>query len=121
MGKSAKRYRVIGAYRSPYPRPIVFQKGEKVTIGREFTEDPDWKDWVWCEGEHGNQAWVPKQYLKIEAGGGVMSTDYNALELSVTTGETLAVYEIVNGFAMAEKQSGERGWVPLKNLQAEKT
>lgn len=117
MNKTPKRYCVIEGYRSPYPEPIMFHEGEKVCIGKEFTDDPDWKDWVWCEGEYDNQAWVPKQYLEIDAGQGIFTTDYNALELSVAVGETLKVYEIINGFGMAEKQNGKRGWVPLKNLQ----
>jgi len=112
-----KRYRVIESYRSPYPEPIIFHKGEKVTVCKEFTDDPDWIDWVWCEGEYDNQAWVPKQYLEIKEKTGRVVTDYNALELSVLIGEVLRVYEIINGFGMAEKSNGERGWVPLKNLQ----
>jgi hypothetical protein len=117
MDGPAKRYQVIADYQSPYPNPILFQEGEKVRVGKEFTDDPDWKDWLWCEGEHDNKAWVPKQYLKIEREQAVFVTDYNALELSVIVGEVLIVYEIVNGFGMAEKRSGERGWVPLRNLE----
>ena len=119
MEPSTKTYRVIAEYRSPYPDPIIFHKGEKVQVGKEFTDDPDWKDWVWCEGEHGNKAWVPKQYLKTEAGRGEFLNDYDARELSVTVGEVIIVFEMVNGFGMSEKQNGERGWVPLKNLQSE--
>ena len=115
----SERYRVIANYQSPYPAPIVFNKGESVIIGKEFTDDPDWKDWIWCEGEHDNQAWVPKQYLEIEENTGKFTTDYNAQELSVEVGETVKVYETINGFGMAEKSNGERGWVPLKNLQEE--
>ena len=119
MDKIAKRYRVIENYRSPYPDPIIFHKGEDVQVGKEFSDDPDWKDWVWCEGKHGNKAWVPKQYLKTEAGLGVLLTEYNARELSVAVDEVIQVYEIVNGFGMSEKQNGERSWVPLRNLRLE--
>lgn len=117
MEKPAKQYGVIEDYQSPYSEPIIFYEGEMVTIGKEFTDDPDWKDWVWCKGQNENQAWVPKQYLEINASQGKFITDYNALELSVVVGEVLKIYEVVNGFGMAEKQNGERGWVPLKNLQ----
>jgi hypothetical protein len=41
--------------------------------------------------------------------------------LNVMVGEVIIVYEIVNGFAMSENQNGERGWIPLKNLQADAT
>ena len=117
MGEPTKRYRVILNYQSPYPDPIIFHKGEEVFVGKEFTDDPDWKDWVWCEGKQGNQAWVPKQFLEIRANRGIFITDYNALELSVVVGETLDVHEIVNGFGMAEKSDGSHGWVPMKNLE----
>ena len=86
-------------------------------VGQEFTDDPDWKDWVWCKGQNNNQAWVPKQYLEIEGNTGRFVTDYNALELSVAAGEMVKVYETINGFGMTEKQNGERGWVPLRNLE----
>ena len=119
MVKRQKRYQVIQDYQSPYPNPILFHKGEEVEVGSEFTDNPDWKDWVWCEGQIDNQAWVPKQYLDIKANQGTFITEYNALELSVAVGEALRVYETVNGFGMAEKQNGERGWVPLKNLHEE--
>ena len=118
MNDKLVRYHVIESYRSPYPDPIVFHKGEKVLIGKEFTDDPDWKDWVWCEGQSGNKAWVPKQYLEIMGEQGVFITDYDAQELSVAIGETLCIHEIVNGFGMAEKQNGKRGWVPMKNLES---
>ena len=117
LEKPQKQYRVIENYQSPYPEPIIFHKGELVTVGKEFTDDPDWMNWVWCEGRNNNQAWVPKQYLDIEANQGVFNTDYNALELSVVVGEVLIIYEIVNGFGLAEKQTGERGWVPLRNTE----
>jgi hypothetical protein len=40
------------------------------------------------------------------------------MELSVVIGETLKVHEIVNGFGMAEKSNGTRGWVPMRNLES---
>ncbi len=112
-----KSFRVFCAYRSPYPEPILFCKGEEVEVGQEFIDDPEWKDWVWCAGEHGIQAWVPKQYIEIRADKGVFIKDYNALELSVVVGETLRIHEIVNGFGMGEKKDGKRGWVPMKYLE----
>lgn len=114
-----KRYRVIQGYQSPYPYPIIFHIGEEVEVGKEFGDDPDWQDWIWCEGEHENMAWVPKQHVKIHANTGIFITDYNAMELSVVVGEKLKVHEIVNGFGMAEKSDGARGWVPMRNLEPE--
>lgn len=121
MKDGLKTYRVIEAYRSPYPLPIIFEQGEQVDIGKEFSDDPDWKNWVWCKGKDEKQAWAPIQFLMIEGETGAFRRDYNALELSVTEGEELVVHEEINGFGLAEKADGKRGWVPLRNLVEIKT
>lgn len=114
-----ERYGVIKDYKSPYPDPIVFQKGEKVKVGQEFKGDPEWKNWIWCEGKNNKKAWVPKQYIVIDGMNGTFNKEYNAMEISVKVGERLVVYEIVNGFGMSEKTNGTRGWVPMKNIEIE--
>ena len=116
MTVKPEHYRVVREYRSPYPDPIIFRKGEKTIVGQEFKEDPDWKDWVWCEGSN-KKAWVPKQYIAINGANGIFNRDYNAMELSVKAGEELVVYEIVNGFGMSEKPDGTKGWVPMRNME----
>ena len=110
-------YLVIQGSKSPYPNPIVFHKGDIVEVGEEFSDDPDWKDWVWCVSARGLQAWVPKQFLEIEDKEGIFIRDYNAMELSVSVGERLLVFEIVNGFGMAENSDRIKGWVPMRNLE----
>lgn len=113
----SQKYRVKQDYQSPYPDPILFRKGEQVTVGREFNDDPDWQNWRWCEGRNKNAAWVPIQYLTIKGGNGIFKQDYNARELTIQTGEILEVYEVINGFGMAEKSDGNQGWVPVRNLE----
>ena len=112
-----QRYRVIKDYQSPYPDPILFRKGEQVTVGREFKDDPDWQNWRWCEGKKNNAAWVPIQYLTIEGKSGILKRDYNARELTIHKGETVTVNEVINGFGMAEKVDGNKGWIPMRNLE----
>ena len=90
-----------------------------VIVGEEFTDDPDWEGWVWCENSSGVKAWTPKQFLTIEGDTGTFVRDYDARELSITIGEQLSVSEIVNGFGMAEKTNGDKGWAPMKNLSPE--
>ena len=120
MKNKPVKYRVIKEYKSPYPDPLIFKKGDIVETGKEFTEDPDWKNWIWCERADNTKAWVPEQYLEITGKKGTFKKDYNAMELSVTVGEELLIYEIVNGFGMAEKPDGTKGWVPMKNVELEK-
>jgi len=119
MTVEPKHYRVIKDYKSPYPYPVVFKKGEKVKVGQEFKEDPDWKNWIWCEGNGNKKAWAPKQYVNIDGTNGIFNKDYSAMELSVQVGEKLVVFEIVNGFGTSEKTNGTRGWVPIKNMEIE--
>lgn len=119
MRVQRQRYGVIKDYKSPYPDPIVFQKGEKVKVCQEFKEDPDWENWIWCEGKNDKKAWVPKQYLNVDGRNGIFNRDYNAMELSVQIGEILVVYEIVNDFGMSERPDGTKGWVPIRNMEIE--
>jgi hypothetical protein len=114
------RYRVVKDYVSPYPESIFFLKGERVTVGKRFKEDPDWQNWVWCEGENGKKAWVPEDFLDSDGKNGIFNRDYDAKELSVRVGEVLAVSEIVNGFGMSEKSDGVKGWVPMRNMEIER-
>ena len=110
-------YRVIKNYESPYLGHLIFRAGEVVEVGEEFTDDPDWKDWVWCESPDGVKAWTPKQFLNIEGESGTFVRDYDARELSISVGEQISIIEIVNGFGMAEKSDGAKGWVPLKCVE----
>ena len=119
IGDKIQYYRVTEEYTSPYPNPIIFQNGDMVKIGDEFTENPEWENWIWCEGTDNRKAWVPKQNLDIHGDMGKFRREYNAMELSVSVGEKLSVHEILNGFALAEKEDGVVGWVPLKNIELE--
>jgi hypothetical protein len=115
-----ERFTVVTDYRSPYPNSIAFRKDEKVAIGQEFKGDPAWEKWVWCTGANDKQAWVPQQYLNIDGGTGTLKKDYDAKELSVKVGERVIVHNIVNGFGMAEKTNGMRGWVALKHMKRDR-
>jgi len=117
MSSLPKIYLVKEDYKSPYPGPILFERKEIVEVGDSYKGDPDWVDWVWCIGKNNNLAWVPKQYIHFRRGQWVLKRDYNAMELSIDIGDYVDIYEIVNGFGMAEKPDGKRGWVPMKHLR----
>jgi hypothetical protein len=111
------KYQVTESYTSPYPDSIKFDKGESIVIGRKFQDDPDWKDWYWCQATGGRQAWVPKQFIDIQGEAGSVNTCYDAKELSIQAGELLTVSITVNGFGFARNSRGETGWVPLRNIK----
>ena len=111
------KYCVIKDYLSPYPDSLSFNRGDTVKVGNEYDGDSDWLGWVWCEGTNGVQAWMPINHLQISGKKGILKRDYNARELSVSTGEELEICEIVGGFGMAENCVGAKGWVPMKVLE----
>jgi|GEM_PF-2600947 len=75
-------YKVIKDHIPAFREPIILKKGDKVTVGREFTEDPDWPNWIECKNKEGMKGWVPKQYLKIDGKTGIALRSYSANELS---------------------------------------
>lgn len=111
------RYRCIKNYQSPYPESILFRKGEVVVVGEEYEQDPDWRNWIRCQAEDGREAWVPKQYLKINKETGIFLRDYDARELNLAIADVIHIREIVNGFGMAQKQNGDKGWAPMNHLE----
>ncbi|MCK4801658.1 MAG: hypothetical protein KAS84_06680 [Anaerolineales bacterium] len=111
-----KVFSCIQHYSSPYPDSIPFRKGEQVAVGEEFVGDPDWQDWINCQGSNGRRAWVPKQFLSIQDEKGAFTRDYDARELTIRVGEELLIREEVNGFGLAENGDGQQGWVPMKHL-----
>ena len=117
MDNDPEKYIVIKEYISPYPKSIFFFAGEHIKVGKKSDDDPNWKGWIWCEGENSNKAWVPEQFIENKGKEGVLRQDYDALELSVFLGEEVNIYELVNGFGMGEKTDGTKGWIPLQNLE----
>jgi len=113
----SEKYIVISSYDSPYPDSIPFAIGEEVGVGTKYEDDPDWKDWYWCEANGEKEAWIPGQYLDIQGEKGTLNTGYDARELGIQAGEVVIVHKIVNGFGWAENSSGETAWAPLKYLK----
>jgi hypothetical protein len=110
-------YKCNKDYHTPYPESILFIKGERVQIGEEFDEDPDWTGWIRCLAGDNREAWIPKSFLKIEGNEGFLLQDYDARELNASVGDLFKIIDIVNGFGQAENKDGERGWVPMNHLE----
>ena len=112
-----KSYRIIKDHKSAFPDPIILKKGEKVFVGEEYSDDPDWPGWIECKTRIGKKGWVPKQYLKISGDAAIVLCDYNANELDVKVGDEVVVYEFINGWAWSKKSTGEHGWIPIRNIE----
>lgn len=79
--------RVIADYQTPYSDPISARNGDKVTI--EDSKKTVCPGWVWCINQSGKSGWVPVTYLDRQGDCGYLLCDYDAIELTILTGEIL--------------------------------
>jgi hypothetical protein len=106
--------RVHLGYTRQYAAPIVLRAGEKVRITRQDL----WEErylWLWCVGERG-EGWVPDAFLEVSGDEATALRDYDAVELSADTGETLTILETVNGWHWAMNQHHQQGWIPVSHV-----
>lgn len=108
---------VITAHQSTFPRPIAFQKGAILSVGRADSEYPDW---IWVTTDDGNQGWAPKPFIKSTTNGQATAlSDYTATELDTEIGEKLELIEQLNGWAWVKNQRQQLGWIPINSIRIE--
>ena len=112
-----KNYLVIESYRRTHEDAIVMRRGDRLTIGPDFTDDPEWPNWIWCRNAAGKAGWVPRSLVAVNGPQGTALENFDARELSVHKGESLTVSRVLNGWAWAHRPNGEAGWVPLRQLE----
>ena len=103
-------------YESTNPDPITLRAGELVKVGQKFVADPEWQNWVKCENADGQQGWTPVQLLRIDGEWATALDTYTAHELTLSTGAKITVTRMLNGWAWAETEEKEWGWIPARNL-----
>ncbi|MGB9442593.1 MAG: SH3 domain-containing protein [Desulfobacterales bacterium] len=113
----SKSYKLIKEHISSFPDPIALKKGDKVFVGREYSENPDWPNWIECKTQNGKKGWIPKQYLKLQGNSAIALCDYSANELNVKIGDEISIHKCENGWAWSANSVGEFGWVPLNNIK----
>lgn len=109
-----KTCRVITDCVSAYPDPLILRKGDTLTVGER---DDEWPGWIKGTDKSGKTGWIPEVYLKITGDTAEMLRDYNATELTVAAGEVLTVTEEESGWLLCITASGEKGWVPVENVE----
>jgi len=113
-----ERYIVQESRETPYSKPIVFTKGEVVTVGEEYKEKESWPGWIWCETAD-KKCWVPFQFIeKKEKNLGILKEDYTATELNVKPGDIIEAERELNGWVWGKRlEDGLFGWVPIDILR----
>jgi uncharacterized protein YgiM (DUF1202 family) len=107
-------HRITADYQAAYPDPIRVRAGEPVTVS-DRREQSEGHTWVWCTDARGKSGWVPQTYLEPHASGWIIPRDYDAAELSVQTGETVAVITTESGWCWATNAHGHSGWLPASH------
>lgn len=108
------RCQVISDYQSTCPDPLLIAKGEILTIEKKESK---WKGWVWCNNQSGKGGWVPENYIEKLHDKYKALKDYNATELTVKTGEVLIISYEESSWVWVTNENGEKGWIPLENVQ----
>lgn len=114
------RYRVRESRRTPYAEPIVLARGEVVTVGEEYREEPRWPGWIWCETDDA-KCWAPVQIIEKKGKSrGILRQEYIATELNVDHGDIVEADRELNGWVWGKNTTnGQLGWVPVSILEPE--
>ena len=111
-----RKCKVIKDHKSTNADPLIFEKGDTLGVGKEYSQNPNWPNWIECTSDKGQRGWVPKQYLKVSGKTGTALCDYTANELNVKVGDEITIYKFANGWAWAKSSKDEYGWVPIENI-----
>ena len=106
--------RVSKDYEASDPDPLVISAGEQLQVGEN---DTTWPAFVRCRNGQGNEGWVPESFIERQGNVGFARVNYSAVELSVTTGETLILEQEAGGWYWATNEAGRSGWIPAENIQ----
>ena len=105
--------RVIKAYQTPFPDPLIIKAGQKLDLSDRAS---DWPGWLWCTTLAGQSGWVPAAYIEPMGQLGLARRDYDATELSAQVGEELTVSYEESDWLWCTNQQGRRGWIPAENV-----
>ena len=100
--------RVRADYAAQYADPIHGRAGQPLTIVRR---DEEYPAWVWCVGPDRREGWVPLEFLRVDGDHASLLRDCDARELSVKSGEQVAVLEEIGGWTRVTATDGRTGWV----------
>lgn len=113
MTSSMSMKKILKPHTDVPPNPIVAKKGDQGTI-IQYDSRPEWKGWIQCSLDDGQTGWISNSYLRIEAKRVTFTSDYNALEIQVETGENVEILREDNGWAWIRKTNGIEGWIPCQ-------
>ncbi len=105
--------RVIKAHQRTYGDPMQVKQGEVLRVTKRELWD-DRYPWVWCVTASGKEGWMPESYVEINGEQGIARRDYNAVELTVTIGDNLTIFDETSGWYWVQSVRRDYGWVPFE-------
>ena len=107
-------YRVIKEHKASFPKALIAEKGDRVKVGRE---DPEMPDWYWCQDVRGMEAWIPETHLDMENGEAVFNQPYNSIEHNVEPGEIVQYLGESLEWIECLNKEWKYGWIPSDKLE----
>lgn len=104
--------RVTKAYTRPYDDPINVRAGESVEIDLGKSAQTDLFGWVWCRAPDGREGWTPEAWLEGAGDWRTLVRDFNAIELTVATGDRVLLLYSESGFIWCRTDDDRQGWLP---------
>jgi len=73
---------------------------------------------VYCPDFNGVSGWIPVSYLtQSDINTYKVLRNYSSFEIDAKIDEVVYILEETSGWAWIEKNRGEKGWIPLENLE----
>lgn len=117
---SERKCRATKDYQASSLDPIAVDAGEAFVVSERTNAWEDNSAWIWiyCTNQRGKSGWIPKNIIQMDADGqtGTTRTPYNAIELTITAGQELAIEQEESGWFWCRDQQGRRGWVPISHV-----
>ena len=110
-------WKVTKVYQRSRENPVSGKAGDVLETGKTDDWDGNGNIWLWCKDKEGREGWIAEEVLELDGERAILKTDFNALELSVQTGETLEGTEKLAAWLLSKNQQGQTGWLPLANVE----
>ncbi len=110
-----EKARVIKKHTPEFEHPLKLIKADIVRCTERSTY---WKGWIYCPDFKGVDGWIPNSLLEHwDKNEYIVLEDYNSLEMSVEINDEVYILKETNGWAWVKNSNGEKGWIPLENLE----
>ena len=111
------RARVLKDWTQSYDPALKVARGDRIRAIKK--DEGGWQGWVYCANESGLSGWLPVQVFDTLRMGETkcVTKDFDTKELTVKTGETLAVTDRLNDWSWCKNSQWQKGWLPDNCLE----